>query len=128
MTITFLMLGSLGILLRLHGGDELFKKIATILGPRAGLGMVLDGEDRQLAVADALHGAVVQVDVRDLDARGLQPRGIDRVAVVLRGDVDPAGAQVLHRMVAAAVSERQLERARPEGAADDLVAEADPED
>src|SRR3970282_2701744 len=46
------------------------------------------------------------------------------VAVVLGGDVHAAGEQVLHRVVGAAVPELQLERLRPEGAAQELVAEA----
>src|SRR5947209_13698450 len=64
----------------------------------------------------------------DLHARGVQSRRVYRVAMVLGGDIDAAGAEVLHGMVPAPVAERQLEGARAEGAAEDLVAEADPED
>src|SRR3970282_1576677 len=49
------------------------------------------------------------------------------VAVVLGGDVDAAGPQVLHRVVGAAMPELQLERLRTEGAAEELVGEADAE-
>jgi hypothetical protein len=35
-----------------------------------GLGMVLDAVHRRLAVAHAFDGAVVEVDVRDLDVAG----------------------------------------------------------
>ena len=51
----------------------------------------------------------------------------DREAVVLRGDRDPAGAQVLDRVVGAAVAERELERLQADRAAEQLVAEADAE-
>ena len=47
--------------------------------------------------------------------------------VVLGRDGDAARAQVLDRMVAAAVAERELERLQPDGLGEDLVAEADAE-
>ena len=53
--------------------------------------------------------------------------GRHREAVVLRGDLDPPGRQVLDRVVAAAVAERQLERLQPDRPGEELVAEADPE-
>ena len=54
--------------------------------------------------------------------------GIDGEAVVLGGDGDFAGAQILDRLVAAAVAELQLEGRAAEGVGEDLVAEADAED
>ena len=41
---------------------------------------------------------------------------------------DPPGVQVLHRLVAAAVPELQLERRRPDGPPEKLMAQADAED
>src|SRR5205823_12201645 len=90
--------------------------------------VILDGEDRQFSVLETLDGAVVQVDVRDLETALIDAGRVDRVAVVLAGDVDAPGAQILHRVVAAPVAEAELEGARPKGLADDLVAQADPED
>ena len=52
----------------------------------------------------------------------------DREAVVLRGDFDGAGLQILHRMIRAAMAELELERLRAAGQAEQLVAEADAED
>jgi hypothetical protein len=46
--------------------------------------------------------------------------------VVLRGDLDLPGREVLDRVVRAAVTERQLEGLEPDRAAEQLVAEADP--
>ena len=51
----------------------------------------------------------------------------DREAVVLGGDLDPPGLEVLDRVVGAAVAERQLEGLEPDRAAEQLVAEADAE-
>ncbi len=53
--------------------------------------------------------------------------GIHGEAVVLGGDLDPAGVEVLHRVVGAVVPEGQLERPRAERQRQDLLAEADPE-
>ena len=64
--------------------------------------------------------AVVQVQVRD-DASFRKRVGVDGVVVVLARDLDPAGREVPHRMVAAVVTEAQLERLRAEGEAHDLV-------
>ena len=50
------------------------------------------------------------------------------VVVVLAGDLDRAGGQPAHRVVAAVVAERQLEGLAAEGGGQQLVAEADPED
>ncbi len=50
-----------------------------------------------------------------------------REAVVLRGDRDVPGREVLDRVVGAAVAERELERLQPGRAGQQLVAEADAE-
>ena len=111
------------------------------MGARAGLGVVLDGAAGDVAEHQALDRAVVEVQVRELGGAevglpahrlvGLDPalavRAGDGEAVVLGGDVDPAGGQVLDRVVGAAVAERQLEVSRPDRAAEQLVAEADAE-
>src|SRR5437588_656817 len=107
--------------------DEVPEDVLVVPGPRPGLRMVLDGEDRQLAVGHALDRAIVQVDMGHLELRREGIR-IDREAVVLRGDVDAAGAQVLDGLVAAAVAELQLERLSSEGEREQLVAEADPQE
>ena len=78
-------------------------------------------------MAQALDGVVVEVDVTDLYF--LRQRvGIDRVAVVLSGDMHEACLQVLDGVVSAAMTEFELERAAAYCAPDDLIAEADAED
>ena len=78
---------------------------------------------------------VVEPDVAHLDAavavRAVElalERRVDGEAVVVRRDLDAAGGLVEHRLVDAAVAERQLVRAEPERAAEQLVAEADAEE
>ena len=61
------------------------------------------------------------------DSIRLAGRSRDREPVVLRGDRDPAGGEVLDRVVGAAVAERELERLQAGRAREQLVAEADPE-
>src|SRR5256714_13955087 len=104
---------------------EILENVLVVPRPRVGLGMVLDGEDRQLPMGHPFHRAVVQVHVSDLEFRLRQGRRIDGKAVILRGDVDPPGAEVLHGLIPAAVSELQLERLPAEGEGQKLVPEAD---
>ena len=59
---------------------------------RAGgrFGVVLDAHYGQRAMLQALHGVVVEVEVADLYL-GRQAVRVNRVAVILGGDVDAAG-------------------------------------
>ena len=77
-------------------------------------------------MAHAFDGAVVEVDVGDFHVRRQRVR-VHGEPVVLGGDGDPSGAEVLDRLVAAAVAEFQLEGGATEGVAEDLVAQADAE-
>ena len=54
--------------------------------------------------------------------------GIDREAVIVRGDFDALRKLVEHRMIGAAMSELQLVGLAAAGEAENLVAEADAED
>src|SRR6185436_19114439 len=111
-----------------HLGDELAEEIVAVVRSGARLGVVLDREDGEVAMAEALDGAVVQVHVRQLERGIVEERGIHREAVVLRGDLDLSGAQVLHRMVRPTVAELELEGLAAAGEPEDLVAEADAKD
>ena len=82
------------------------------MGAGAGFGVVLDAEDGQVGVAEAFDGAVVEVDVGDDAAAGFEALLVDGEAVVLAGDLDSAGVEVLDRLVAAAVAELELVGAR----------------
>ena len=78
-------------------------------------------------MAHAFDRLVVEVDVGDFDF-GRERIGIDGEAVVLRSDGNLSGAEVLDRLVAAAVAELQFEGAAAVGVREELVAEADAED
>ena len=122
--------------------QEALEEVAGVVRAGAGLGVVLDGGAGDVAQDQALDRAVVEVELGELgDAEvglpadrlvALDPRlaarALDREAVVLRGDVDPARLQVLDRVVGAAVAEGQLVGLEADGAAEQLVAEADAED
>ena len=93
-----------------HRLEEPVEQDVRVVRARRRLRVELRGEDRQDPVAESLERSVVQVAVRRLDVRGQRP-GVDREAVVLRRDRDVAGAEVLDRVVRAAMAELQLERA-----------------
>jgi len=79
-------------------------------------------------MAQTFAGVVVEIDLGGLGLGGGEGSGIDRKAVVLRGDADLAGGEVFHGLVAAAMAELQFEGLSAEGVAEDLVAETDAED
>src|SRR4051794_26354928 len=121
--------------------QEAVEEVEAVVRAGARLRVVLDRPAGDVEQREALDGAVVEVQVRQLRGAevGLPPDGlvgVDRLlsagaehreAMVLRGDLDAAGLEVLHRVVAAAVAERQLEGLQAHGPAQQLVAEADPE-
>src|SRR5690242_5633698 len=78
-------------------------------------------------MAQAFERLVIQVDVRQLDFGLRQRVGIDSEVVVVRRDLDLAGVQLLHRMVAAVVSELELEGLAAQRDAGQLMSEADAE-
>src|SRR5438876_12431125 len=96
--------------------------------PGRRLGVVLHGQQGLAAVAEAFQGLVVEVDVRVLDVVLAQRVGVDGEAVVLRGDLHAAAAEVLDRMVAAAMAELELVRLAAESEAEELVAQTNAED
>src|SRR3954449_4482467 len=88
--------------------DEVVEEADRVGRAGPGLRVVLDAAGRDVEQADALYRAVVEVDVRQLggaevgfDALPGLPRHGE--PVVLRGDRDPARAQILDRVVGAAM-------------------------
>ena len=109
--------------------DEVAEEVMAVVRARARLRVVLDGDDGQVAMAEPLDRPVVEVGVGEDQLRPPRERfGIDGEPVVLRRDLHLPRAQVLDRMVRAAVPELELEGLGPAGQAQDLVAQADPED
>ena len=70
--------------------------------------MVLNRENGQFPVSQSFDGIVVQIYVGNFKAGGQRIRP-DGVPVVLRRDVDPASGEIPDRVVAAPVSELELE-------------------
>ncbi len=92
--------------------------------PGPGLGMELHRARVQLRVVEALDGAVVERDVGRLAVVARR----DGEAVVLARHEDAARRALEHRVVGAAVTERQLVGRVPGGEPEELVPEADAED
>src|SRR6266550_1122728 len=131
-----------------HQLAEVVEQVAGVVGPRPGLGMVLDRKGRFVAEGEALDRVVVEVHMRELHraVAGIRPQprrqrparsvrrleaeglGGDGEAMVLRGDLDPTVGEAGDRMVRAVVAESEFERRQAERQAQKLVAEADPED
>ena len=99
-----------------------------VMRARRRLGVVLDAEEREVAVEQAFERLVVQVHVGEFDFALRERVGIDGEIVVVGGDLDLAGVQLLDRMIAAVVSEFEFESLAAEGDAGQLVAQADAED
>src|SRR5580704_6686179 len=116
-------LGIAAFLLTQEVRELLIQKV-TVPWSWAGLGVELHGEDWPILHAQALDGPVEERGMRFLDAerQRLPEHG---EAVILRCDLDAAGREVLNRMVATSVTERQLRRASTESEGEQLVPKAD---
>ena len=80
--------------------------------------MVLNGEDRGIPVSDAFHGAVIEVEVRDLQllgARNAAGIALDRKPVVLRRDKYLPRLDIPYRVITAAMSVGHFRGAPSEG-------------
>ncbi len=88
-----------------------------VVRSRRGFRVVLHCEDRKFFVANTFHGSVVEIEVGDLQTPGAPGTpdvvSLHRKTVVLRGDEHPSGGELPHRMIAAPVAIRQLDRASP---------------
>ncbi len=100
-----------------------------------GLGVVLDRERRDVEAGESFNDVVVQRNVADFHPSvalfrrhgGTVQRRVNGEAVVLGGDFHLAGPAVHDGLVDAAVAVAELVGAEAQGAAQDLVAEADAE-
>ena len=109
-----------------HPLGEALEQVGAVVRARPGLGMVLHGEGVGVGRLEPLAHAVVEVDVGHRGDSGEAVDG-DGEVVVLAGDLDLSGRQVLHRVVGAVVAERQLDGGAAERRRQQLVAEADAE-
>ena len=77
---------------------EFVEKVIGVMRSRGGFGMVLYRENRLFPVAQTLARVVVEIDLGGLGLGGRERCRIDRETVILRGDADLAGGQVLGRV------------------------------
>src|SRR6187402_192888 len=90
-----------------HFVEELPEEVIRVVRAWCRFRVVLHAEHRLRLVAQALDGAVIEIDVRLLDA-WRQRLAIDGEAVILRSDLHASGFQFLDRMIRTAVAELQL--------------------
>ena len=110
-----------------HHISKFLKQIVRIARAGGCLGVILNGEDRQAAMANAFKRVIVEVDVRRFDVGG-QCRGIDGKTVVLGGDLHLAAPLVAHRMIRASMAELELERGGSQRQTQQLMTQANAED
>src|SRR5262245_26724732 len=112
----------------LHHLEKLFEQVVRVMRPRRRFWMVLNAERRDRAMLQAFTGAVVQVDMCDLDVVQIEAFRIDSEAVILRGDLHLLALDVENRMIAAVVPELQLVGFPAQSQAEDLMAQANSKD
>src|SRR5579862_7332872 len=98
-----------------------------IMRPRRGLRMILHAEQREIPMAQAFECLVVQVDMGQLNFAVGQRIWINGKIMVVRGDLDLPGLQLLYRMIAAMMSKFQLECFAAERNPRELMPKANPE-
>ena len=86
---------------------ELLKQIATVMGARRCLGMVLHAKGRMFAVSDAGNRIVVEVAMRDFKVFW-QALLFDCKTMVLGSDFNSSGCNIQNRLVGTAVTKLQL--------------------
>src|SRR6202011_3126104 len=79
-------------------------QVLVVLRTGTALGVVLDAERGQRAMTEAFDRAVVEVALRDEEVARGKRGGIDLELVVLAGDVNPSGLEVLDRVIGAVVA------------------------
>src|SRR5271157_4334357 len=112
----------------LHHLPEVVEEIVRVLRAGAGLGMILHAEERHRSMAQALERVVIQVDVGQVYVARLKRIGIDGEVVIVAGDLHFARIHLLHRMIAAVMSELELISLASKSDPDQLVPETDSED
>ena len=108
-----------------EASQELVEEIATVVGARRGLRVVLDARDREGPVPNALAGTVVEIHMGEFQVLGARDppslADFDRETVVLRSDLDGVPIEIPDRMIGPVMPERQLEGPGSEGSTDELV-------
>src|SRR6185437_9405146 len=109
-----------------HHRDEPLEQMVAVGRTRARLGMVLHAEHGAAGAGEPLVAAVEQADMGHLDAGG-QRLAVHREAMILAGDLDPPGGELLDRLVGAAMAAIELVGPPTQCQSEQLVTEADAE-
>jgi hypothetical protein len=88
--------------------------------------MILHAEERQVFVAHALVGVVIEINVGDLDVARGQRFWIDAEAMILRGDFDFFSQQIFDRVVRTVMPKFQFESFSAECESAKLMTKANP--
>ena len=110
-----------------HARRKLVEQFRRVVRPRRSLRVILDREHRTVPQTEPRDRAIIQMDPRDDAPRRLQRLPIDREPVILARDRHATGLRIQHRLVRAAMPERELIGLRPDRLRQQLVPEADPE-
>ena len=110
----------------LHQGNKAAEMVVCVVGPWAGLWVILNPEDWLLTHRQSCHRSIVEVEMGDLHPISWKGTGIKGKAMVLAGDFDLAWRAA--GMVEAAMAIAQFEAGSAEGQAQNLMAEANAED
>ena len=70
--------------------------------------MILHAEQRQIPVSQPLQRVVVQVHMRQFDFALRKRIRIDGKIMIVRGDLNFSGMQLLHRMISPVMTELKL--------------------
>src|SRR4030042_5615384 len=89
-----------------------------------GLGMILDGKKRDSLMLQPFQGLIIQVNVGQFHIRIVHGWDVYGKAVILRGDLHPAGLQIFDRLVGSSVSEFEFKSGSAQGQSNDLMAQA----
>src|SRR5205814_1461727 len=83
---------------------------------------------REFAVPESFIGPVVEIDMRELNFRGIQGSWVDGKAMILGSYFDFVRQEVLYGMVSPAMAKLELERCSAQCQGQQLVSKANPED
>ena len=73
-----------------HELDEFVEEVVRIVRPRRRFRVILHAERGVVAMAEAFERLIVEIHVRDFEFVEVERIGIDREAVIVRGDLDAA--------------------------------------
>src|ERR1700737_2816566 len=110
-----------------HQSDKALEQVMAVLRAGARLGVVLDGKYRLSEHPQPFVGLVEEREVgrRDEPRQGF---GVADTTMVLTGDLAFARAQILHRVIGAAMAAGHLKGPAAERQRQQLVTEADAKD